>query len=104
MLGRITAVVLISAALMAGCGRKDDSQISTTPTSLPAGDNMVSSTSPVRDGATQTSAGVVDNGGTAVAAVSPPATASGSLAVSPPASATAGGSPGAVTTGAAAPH
>jgi len=95
MLGRITSVVLI-CTLLTGCGR-DEARVSTIPTSLPAGDTSAASARPAMGGAMQTSAGVVDHGGTAVAAVSPPATASGNTAaVSPPASATAGA--------AAAPH
>ena len=92
MLVRTAGALLLSAALLAGCGRRDDQVTSTTQTSLPAGDSSVSSTAPVMGGATQVPnpAGVVAVGGANTAAVSPPATASGSLAVSPAASASAG--------------
>lgn len=93
-------LLIATVALLAACGRKDGAAISTTPTSLPAGDSLASTTAPVTGGATATSAGLVGEGAQ-TAAVSPPSTASGGLNVSPPAFASAGGrGPGV----ASAPH
>ncbi len=57
---RTAALLLTCAALLAGCGRQAAAEVSTTPTSLPAGDTVVTPTYPAMGGTTRTSAGVVD--------------------------------------------